>query len=114
MVQTLPLSNVPFQYLPNSNSAIASYILFSHRQPLGTKLSTTGKRHYTTVAQRTCNGFLIATFFFFWGGEVKKTTMVKNVPRPIVWYRLLLVSWTRSIVPVSYLLPFEHYTGMSN
>lgn len=62
MVQTLPLLKVPFQYLSNNNFATASYVLFSHRQPSGTKLPTTGKRHYATVAQRTCNGFLIVTF----------------------------------------------------
>lgn len=90
VVQALPLLNVPFQYLPNGNSGIASCVLFSHRQPLGTKLPQLGKNIILLFLKELVRSFLLLQF---WGGSTK-TTVVKNVPQPIVWSSLLLVSWT--------------------
>lgn len=90
VVQALPLLNVSFQYLPNSNSGIASCVLFSHRQPLGTKLPQLEKDIILLLLKELVRGFSLLQF---WGGSMK-TTVVKNVPQPIVWYSLLLVSWT--------------------
>lgn len=101
---------LPSSIFPTANSAIACYVLFAHRQPSGTKFSTRGKRHDTAVARRARNGFPLAT----WGGGFYKTHCGKNSTVQLASASPEQVKTSEILVPISYLLPFEHHTGTSN
>lgn len=80
----------PSSSFPTPTSATACYVLFSHRQPSGTKLSATGKRH-DAAAQTPCNGFLVAAS----GGGFYKPHCGRKVSWPTAQHSLLQLDRSR-------------------